>query len=305
MDVWSRFGFSSSSFKVEGIPLNANASVLNNALPSDPPGCGVEAFGVIRLPFEEIAPLRKNPGPSLGSKIPVSMLKHADHQTLLGLAAILKAAKDFGWQEHAFADWGVIAAPRFLGRIPAAAVIDRFQAMGVSGMSPIIIPTLSLHAPAGSLSLAIKSHGFNYGVGGGPGHLTEALLAGLAARDDGDVPGVWVVATGFDPEPIPDVAGNSTVPTFGYAVALALVAKSTGKTRLNLRIVPAAAIGSESQAMPEHPSLVELAAFLSDYEPGLRKRRWFGAIPGGGAFEIEDDPARGIAANDQCRSRAS
>ncbi len=285
--------------------MNANAHVLNNALPSEPPGCGVEAFGVMRLPFDEIARLRKNPGPSLGSKIPVSMLKHADHQTLLGLAAILKAAQDCGWQEHTFADWGVIAAPRFLGRTPAAAAIDRFQTMGVSGMSPIIIPTLSLHAPAGSLSLAIKSHGFNYGVGGGPGHLTEALLAGLAAQDDGDVPGVWVVATGFDPEPIPDVAGNSLVPSFGYAVALALVAKSTGKTRLNLRIVPTAVVDLQSQAMYEHPSLAELAEFLSDSDPGLRPRRWFGAIPGGGAFEIEDDPGRGIAANDHCSSRAS
>ena len=287
--------------------MNANGPVLNNALPSDPPGCGcgVEAFGVMRLPLDEIALLRKNPGPSLGSKIPVSMLKHADHQTVLGLAAILKAANDFGWQEHAFADWGVIAAPRFLGRIPAAAVIDRFQTLGVSGMSPIIIPTLSLHAPAGSLSLAIKSHGFNYGVGGGPGHLTEALLAGLAARDDGDVPGVWVVATGFDPEPIPDVAGKSIVPTFGYAVALALVSKSTGTTRLHLRMVPTAAVDSASQATTEPPSLVELAAFLSDSDPGLRTRRWFGAIPGGGAFEIEDDPARGIAAKDRCQSRAS
>ena len=285
--------------------MNANAPVLNNALPSDPPGCGVEAFGVLRLPLDEIALLRKNPGPSLGSKIPVSMLKHADHQTLLGLAAILKAANDFGWHERSFTDWGVIAAPRFLGRIPSAAVIDRFQTQGVSGMSPIIIPTLSLHAPAGSLSLAIKSHGFNYGVGGGPGHLTEALLAGLAARDDGDVPGVWVVATGFDPEPIPDVAGNSIVPTLGYAVALALVAESTGRTRLNLRIVPAAAIDLQSRATSEHPSLVELAAFLSASNPGLKKRCWFGSIPGGGAFEIEDDSARGIAARDNCSSRAS
>ena len=174
----------------------------------------------------------------------------------------------------------------------------------MSGMSPLIIPTLSLHATAGSLSLAIKAHGFNFGVGGGPGHLTEALLAGLASRDDGEVPGVWVVATGFDPEPIPDIVGNSTVPAFGYAVALALVAGPSGRTRLNLRMVPASAVGMNSPQTAEHPSIATLAAFLSEPSQGMKPRRWFGAIPGGGAFEVEDDPARGLMADDFRKSRA-
>ena len=284
--------------------MNAHVPALSNALPGDSAGCALEAYGVVRVPVEEIAALRTNPGPSIGTKIPISLLKHADHQTVLGLAAILKAARDFGWQERSFAEWGVIASPRFLGRIPAAAVMDRFQNQGVSGMSPLIIPTLSLHATAGSLSLAIKAHGFNFGVGGGPGHLTEALLAGLASRDDGEVPGVWVVATGFDPEPIPDLAGNSAVPAFGYAVALALVTGASGRTRLNLRMVPASAAGMDSPETAEHPSIATLAAFLSEPSHGLKPRRWFGAIPGGGAFEVEDDPARGIVADDFPKSLA-
>src|SRR5205823_2480660 len=87
---------------------------------------------------------------------------------------------DFGWHDRSFAEWGLIAAPRFLGRIIAAGAMARFKTQGVPGMSPLIIPTLSLHAVAGSLSLALQTHGFNYGVGGGHGHLAEALLTGLA-----------------------------------------------------------------------------------------------------------------------------
>lgn len=282
---------------------DSDHSVLQ-AVPSDPAGCAVEAHGVVRVPFEEIAALRKNPGPSLGAKIPLSLLKHADPQTVLGLAALLRAADNSGWRDRSFAEWGVIASPRFLGRIASAMVIDRFLRMGVSGMSPMIIPTLSLHATAGSLSLAIKAHGFNYGVGGGPGHVTEALLAGLAARDDGDCPGIWVVATGFDPEPIPDVEGNSVVPSLGYAVALALVPSATGRTRLNLRMVPTAAAGSQSHDGAEHPSIAALVEFLNEPTTDMKVRRWFGAIPGGGAFEIEDDPARGLVTEDVRASRA-
>ncbi len=291
-------------FKEKGFPLNDNSEFDSDAVPSDPIGCPVEAHAYLRVPFEEIAALRKNPGPSLGTKIPVSLLKHADPQTVLGLAALLRAADEAGWRDRSFADWAVIASPRFLGRVASAMVIDRFLRMGASGMSPMIIPTLSLHATAGSLSLAIQSHGFNYGVGGGPGHLTEALLAGLASRDDGGCPGVWVVATGFDPEPIPDLAGNSVVPAFGHAVALALVPEATGQTRLNLRMVPTAAAGPEPRQPAEHPTLAALGAFLTDAGNGIKVRRWFASLPGGGAFEIEDNPARGVAAGDRRSFRA-
>jgi len=273
--------------------LNDTVLIESEAAANDSTGCAVEAHGFVRVPFEEIAALRKNPGPTLGTKIAPSLLKHADPQTVLGLAALLRAADDFGLRDRSFADWGVIASPRFLGRVAAAMVIERFQRLGVSGMSPMVIPTISLHAPAGSLSLAIKAHGFNYGVGGGPGHVTEALLAGLASRGDGGSPGVWVIVTGFDPEPVPDVLGNSTTPAFGQAVALALVPSAAGRTRLNLRMVPASGLESE-----EYPSLTSLREFLAETPNAGKVRRWFGAMPGGGAFEIEDDPACGMSSKD-------
>ncbi len=269
------------------------------AVLSDPTGCAVEAYGAVKVAVEEIAALRKNPGPLGGRTIPPSLLKHADHQTVLGLAAVLRAIDAFGWHDRSFADWGLVAAPRFLGRILVAASMDRFQKRGVPSMSPLIIPTLSLHAVAGSLSLAIKSHGFNYGVGGGHGHLAEAFLTGLAARDDNGVAGVWVVATQFSPEPIPDTSSHSLNASFGYGVALALTSSPPDRSRWNLRIVPtstASAFGSGDErdvAGIDPPSgQVALTDFLAGPVATTRPRRWYCPIPGGGAIELDDDASR-------------
>jgi hypothetical protein len=277
---------------VTSTPFEPTEAVL-----SDPTGCAVEAYGVVKVAVEEIASLRKAPGPLGGRTIPPSLLKHADHQTVLALAAVLRAVDNFGWHDRSFAEWGLIAAPRFLGRINVAASMDRFQKRGVPSMSPLIIPTLSLHAVAGSLSLAIKSHGFNYGVGGGHGHLAEALLTGLAARDDNGVPGVWVVATQFSPEPIPDTSGHSLNPSFGYGVALALTSAPPAQARWNLRIVPSSATDGSGDdrdvAGVEPPSgQVALTEFLSAPLATSRPRRWYCPLPGGGAIELEDDAAR-------------
>jgi hypothetical protein len=260
----------------------------------------VEAFGVVSVPVEEVAALRRAPGPPGGPRIHPALMKHADHQTVLALAALLKAVHDSGWQGRSFAEWGLIAAPRFLGRIVASAAIDKFKTQGVPGMSPLIIPTLSMHAVAGSLSLALGTHGFNYGVGGSHGHLAEALLAGLTARGDDGVPGVWVVATQFSPEPVPDTMGRSLNPSLGYAVALALSASAApARSRLNLRAVPeAGGTGEDARDVEgiDPPSgLVALANFLAGPPAVPRPRCWSCPLPGGGAVELDDDPARAMA----------
>jgi hypothetical protein len=280
-------------------------------LPYDASPCALEAWGVVRVPVEEIQALRKGPGPSVGTKIPPSLLKHADHQTVLALAALLRAADRAGWRERSFGGWGVIAAPRFLGRINAAVAIDRYGQSGAPGVSPLLVPTLSLHAVAGSLSLAIKAHGFNYGVGGGPGHLAEALVAGLAARGDNDVPSVWVVATGFDPEPVLDVSGKALTASTGYGVALALtVAINPDRSRLNLRLVPSAPADLDIEPVADGArgepltALVALADFLDPAGAALaRPRHWYLPLPGGGAVELDDDPARAtLASGDAVRA---
>lgn len=280
--------------------MTATSIEPTEAVLSDPTGTAVEAYGAVKVAVEEIAALRKDPGPLGGRTIPPSLLKHADHQTVLALAAVLRAVDAFGWHDRSFHDWGLIAAPRFLGRILVAASMDRFQKRGVPSMSPLIIPTLSLHAVAGSLSLALKTHGFNYGVGGGHGHLAEALLTGLAARDDNGVAGVWVVATQFSPEPIPDTAGHSLTPSFGFGVALALTSSPPSRSRWNLRIVPtsAASVGSGDERDVngiEPPSgQVALTEFLTAPVSTTRPRRWYCPLPGGGALELDDDDSRAV-----------
>jgi hypothetical protein len=270
----------------ERIPLSPISSFPSEALQREAPGCALGAFGVVRVPFEEIAALRKAPGPWEGPKLPLSLMKHADHQTILAISAVIHAIDDFGWHGRSFADWGVVAAPRFLGRVFLAAALDRFARLGVPGMSPLIIPTLSLHAVAGSVSMAIKSLGFNFGVGGGPGHLVEALLLALASREDHGVPGIWVVATAFDPEPVPDTAGHSTVPAVGHGVALALTPTTLGESKRLLRIVDTI----EGDAPVSPSSLVSLAEFLTRSPETPGARRWACPVPGGGAVELVDGP---------------
>src|SRR5436309_1496404 len=71
----------------KGFPVSANAPApapdRSEARPHTPAGCAVEAYGVVTVAFEAIAGLRKAPGPLGGRPIPPSLLKHADHQTVL------------------------------------------------------------------------------------------------------------------------------------------------------------------------------------------------------------------------------
>jgi hypothetical protein len=272
--------------------------------PRDAGACAVEAFGVVRVPLEEIPALRKVAGPLIGHRIPPSLLKHADEQTVLALAAVLRAIHDARWQDRSFAEWGLIAAPRFLGRLSIAPWIDKYARLGASTVSPLIIPNLSLHAVAGSLSLALRCRGFNFGVGGGHGHLAEALLAGLAASDDGQVPGLWVVATEWDPEPIPDGHRGSRVPAIGTAVALALVPGAEESARRSLRVLPVAPSAAGAPDDATASGLPELAAFLESADAGRRPRSWYRPLPGGGAIVLDDDPSRVADAAESGRARA-
>jgi hypothetical protein len=220
-------------------------------VPRSPPSadtpvcCDVLGFGALWVTPDMLPALRQKPGPLPGEPLPASFFKHADEQTVAGLAAVSQAIHTHGLGETRFTDWGILAAPRFLARTLLAVALHRFQLEGAWGISPHLIPHHSLHAVSGTVSQALKVHGPNFGVGGGPSAADEALLAAAALLAGERVPGVWLLLTGHHPEPIPEEPGvppngnghAKPVPAIG-AVALALTLARPGRQPLQLRVVP-------------------------------------------------------------------
>jgi hypothetical protein len=197
--------------------------------------CDVAARGVVQAAAAEIAALRPLLGPIGGKPLPASFVKHLDEQTVVGLAAVYRATHDHGLNPDGFGDWGVLAAPRFFGRAAMAAALQRFAAEGAWGISPHLIPHRSLHSLSGSISQALLIRGPNFGVGGGPEGAGEGLLAALALTSRGEVPGVWIVLTGWDPELVPLANGSADPKPVCGAVALALVVPRPNWHGLQLR----------------------------------------------------------------------
>lgn len=186
--------------------------------------------------MEMLPALRQRPGPGIGESLPATFLRHADEQTVAALAAVLHAIRDSGATIGDFTDWGVVAAPCFLGRAMLAAALQRLAAEGAWGISPHLIPHRSQHAMSGTISQVLKIFGPNLGAGGGPGSLVEALLAGSVLLDGNQLPGVWVVATEWEPEAIPDTSGQINPEAVCCALALALVGSRPGGRGVRLRV---------------------------------------------------------------------
>lgn len=184
-----------------------------------PFSAAVIAWSALRADPTAQAALRRDPGP--GIKLPNSFLRHADEQSLAALAAVGRAIQDH--HLSGFDDWGVVAGPRYLGRSGTAASLNTYYQEGAWGVSPHLIPHRSLHGVSGSISLALKSRGPNFGAGGGPGAAGDALLSAIGLLAEGGLPGVWVVVTGWQPESIPDRTGTVLSPSDCLALAMALV----------------------------------------------------------------------------------
>ncbi len=155
--------------------------------------CAVAAHATLDVPLNALSELRKPTNPLTGQPLAPAFLKNADEQTVAGLAAVFAAVRTSGLRGHDLSGWGVIAAPRFLGRGVMGHVLHRFREEGAWGISPHVIPHRSLHALSGTVSQALKLFGPNFGAGGGPGAESEALLAAATLLSDRGLPGVWVV----------------------------------------------------------------------------------------------------------------
>jgi hypothetical protein len=250
--------------------------------------CDVAAVGVARATPETLPALRQKPGVAPCGTLPVAFLKHADEQTVVGLAAVLQAVRDYHLTDTSFTDWAALAAPRFQGRLALAAALNRFAAEGAWGISPHLIPHRSLHAISGTVSQALKIHGPNFGVGGGPGSAADVLLAATALLGGRDVPGVWVVMTGWSPEPVPNREGRTSSLAVCNAVALALVPSRPGWHGLRLRVAPAPCGERGVPAPDAKSSLFSLENLLATLDnPELARTALGWSMACGGRVEMD------------------
>jgi len=210
--------------------------------------------------------MRKEPMALGAQKLPASLLKLADEQTVLALASVREAMANGAWHEPSFADWGVIAAPNWFGRTTYAVALQRYQQEGAWGVSPHLIPQQSLHALSGTISQALKIHGPNFGVGGGPNSAPDAFLLAAALMADGQLPGLWLVLTGYETEWIPAANGPPTPAPVCNAAALALTPWQPAASGLAL------AVGSASDLT--HLTEFHLGLFTDDWTGGVPEGRW-------------------------------
>lgn len=190
---------------------------------------GLFAHAVSRLSAGQAGELRRSPPRGRGEPFSAGALKHFDEQTLVVLAALEAAIRDAGLPpDFPFDGWGVLAAPRYLGRAAMVTSMARFHAEGAWGVSPHMVPYRSLHSISGTASQFLQAHGPNFGVGGGAGGVGELFLAGLALLEQVRLPGLWLVASRIEPD---GGVGDNGRPAAGAsceALALALAPEASG-----------------------------------------------------------------------------
>ena len=245
--------------------------------------CPITGIGTLRADADKLTKLRREPGARAGKPFSPAFLKHSDDQTVAAVAVLAQTIADLGWDNRSFHDWGVVAAPTLFGRFGNEAALRRFISEGAWGISPHMIPHHSLHAVAGTVSQAWEIHGPNFGISGGPGATSEAFLVAATMASENNLPGLWLVLTGFDPEYIPEKGtGKPIQTTTCLAAALALTPDNLGDDLSCLHV------GCDSQDADEPTrSDFSLRALVNHLERKVTDgcRRW--KLPGGCWLEFD------------------
>lgn len=248
----------------------------------------IAEWGYARIPLAELAPLRRRIPAWAPADTPNHFFKYSDEQTVLAVQAIDSLVARSGSPPQ---PRPVIAAPQLFGRLGGSASLHKFRSGGGSAVSPHTIPQHSLHSVSGAISILLGSHAANVGVGGGPNALAEGMLA-AATLFSLETSGVWLVCTGFDPEPLPgDIASASQA--IGYAAVLALEAatvsalEANGSLRLKVQPEPTGARSTLGATLPA------LVSALADAETSNTGAALTWNYPGGISLELE--LPRGVA----------
>src|SRR5205823_5171037 len=129
--------------------------------------------------------------------------------------------------EADFSNWAIVSSSRNLGRSAFATVIDNYRSEGPWGVSVQVIPHCTAHAIAGTISLALASHGPCIGAGSGSVGELDALLSVASILRQANWCGAWVVFTGWSPELAIDLTGRPTSDSICLATAIAVMRRPT------------------------------------------------------------------------------
>lgn len=212
--------------------------------------CAVIAHGLAQATLEDIGRLRKDPGPGRPAALDHQIMKYADEHTVLALAAMLDGRTRLPADTDC-SSWGVVAAPRWPGRLGIAGALEKFHDVGARGVSALLIPTLCLHSLSGTISLVFGMHGPNFGVGGGLAAVADGLVSAIMVQCEQRPPGVWLIFTEWNVEP--GQIGAAVTPKL-TALMLALAPADHPSALGQLRLHPTDIVPME----PACPRLTEL-----------------------------------------------
>jgi hypothetical protein len=257
-------------------PLQATFSVLERggAVGGNVVGVNLAGFAAAQAHPDQLAALRKNPGLPVDTDLSPGFLKHSDDQTIIGLAAISQAMASLARPTQEYQDWGLVAAPNLFGRFGTLQGLLSFRKDGAWGVSPHTIPHHSLHAVSGTISQALHIHGPNFGISGGPKAVGEAFLVAATMLSENNLPGLWVVLTGTEPEYLPSPSEAPQTRSICLAVALALKPLTGAKHAACLQIS-----GNDDAFARDWPEFT-LADFHGKLETKVLSGRW--TLPGCG-----------------------
>jgi hypothetical protein len=241
----------------------------------------------------EFPALRKLPPRFAGSNVPGHFLKHADEQTVVALEALRRAIEQFGLDAREQTDWGVIAAPRYIGRLASVEIVRRFAQNGGSTVATHAAAQFSLNSIAGAASIVLGIRGPSLGVGGGSWSIGDGLVAALTLFDPACTPGVWLLLTEWEPEPIMQ-PGGSPIDGICRAVALAIAPGASRESNLRLcfpggQTNGASGLAGRAREPATEPELSQIAACV-DAAQGGSASGWSCRLPGGGLLELRLAP---------------
>ncbi|HZN34963.1 MAG TPA: hypothetical protein VFB80_14135 [Pirellulaceae bacterium] len=257
---------------------------------------GLSSWGVAQAEYSAIGPLRKQLPDWSAAGTAGHFLKHADEQTVMAVQAVDRAIREQHLDVREQANWPIVSAPRFPGRLAGIDSLKRFTTGGGPALSPQLIAQHSLHSVSGALSVLIGSRAQNLGVGGGADSLREGLLTALTMARPRGASGAWLVLTAYSPEPViaDDGAIQNRPVCQAAALALSFAAGASHCGRLSLR----GDVGTPAAIYEERPlALAELVASLQQLAAGAAARftwrlDWGATI----ALEVRQSAARLAAA---------